>query len=130
VKVKLERTKPPAHHIGREFLENHPHSYRRAILQCLPFYRRHPGARIHRVRSGEIHYRRAGDQYMHTSFKFWCGSLGFLSANRPNASLLALAPEGEADIFCATCEGRAIGAGLDGARVINGRNVIFEPRKK
>lgn len=32
-------------------------------------------------------------------------------------------------IHCATCEGRAIGAGKDGARIIAGRTVLFSPRQ-
>lgn len=45
---------------------------------------------------------------------------------RKGGFLFEHAPEGE--VLCATCEGRAIGAGQDDSHQINGRMVRFAPR--
>jgi hypothetical protein len=62
----------------------------------------------------------------HTSIGFWCGSSGFFGEG--HGKLYDEIPKGE--VLCATCEGKAIGAGEDGARVINGRDVMYSPRKQ
>lgn len=103
-----------------------------AISFALPYYRSPYGQYIHRVRSGFIH-RRDG-LISHLSFSFWCGTTGFIEGDpkirigtKRYGDLFASIPEG--GILCATCEGRAIGAGMDGSPEINGRAVIFSPRK-
>lgn len=73
-----------------------------------------------------LHYNRESGEYSHTSLDFWCGNSGFLSADKPNARLLA--ESGQDDVHCAICEGKATGAGLNGAPVICGRVVKYAPR--
>lgn len=109
-------------HLDRRDLERGNVHYH--LTQALPFYRSKLGCLIHRVRSGRVHMR--GHQYSHTSITFWCGNSGFLGTNHPGALLYSEPPEGQ--FHCALCEGKATGAGLNGARVIAGRQVLFRPR--
>lgn len=96
------------------------------LTQALPFFRSKHGRYIHRVRSGSLHRIHAQP---HMSFDFWCGNCGTMGTDfskRGGGELFAVPPENA--VFCATCEGRAIGAGMDGARVIGGRTVLYSPR--
>lgn len=102
------------------------------VTKCLPFYRRGPLRLVHRVREAWLFYRQ--EKFSHMAVQFWCGNVGYMGGkpkrggrgdDRP--SLFAVAPEHA--MFCATCEGRAVGAGMDGARKINGRPVLFQPRE-
>lgn len=98
-----------------------PESSQIQLTASLPFFWSRSGTRVHRVRSAKMHFW-AGE-YKHTSFKMWCGQDGLTK----NGRLTADPPD---DLpYCATCEGRAIGAGQLGAREINGRAVIFTPRE-
>lgn len=99
------------------------------LTQSLPFYRKNLGL-VHRVRDGRV-YQKDDDTYSHTSIGFWCGNTGFLGldTHRKNGGYGALFAEPpEHAVHCATCEGRATGAGLNGARVICGRTVLYSPR--
>jgi hypothetical protein len=96
---------------------------------ALPFYRSFSGTLFHRVRSGRLH--KCGDDH-HISIHFWCGNGGFLNSRQTKSrrfgggELFAETPEKA--MHCALCEGKAIGAGCDGTRMINGRHVLFSPR--
>lgn len=84
---------------------------------------------MHRVRSGQHHYLHG--EYTHSSVKYWCGNNGFFGstgrmASTKNGEFFAEGPERA--VYCATCEGRAIGAGFDGTREINGRRVLYSPK--
>lgn len=116
MKIALER-KPLVNRVGVEIAKAQ-------ITHALPFYQRQPGAYIHRVRSGFLHKGYGGRP--HISLQFWCGNGGFLAHDRPNARLMADTPPQE--VHCAVCEGKATGAGLNGAPVICGRPVKFSPR--
>ena len=117
MKVKLLREKPASFQA--------PGHKTAPLTQALPFYRCDVGRLVHRIRSGGVHIIEG--KYTHTHFRFWCGNIGFSRGpKRPSVTLFAEAPYGA--IFCATCEGKAIGAGCDGAREINGRHVLFSPR--
>jgi hypothetical protein len=105
------------------------------VTKCLPFFRKGPLRMVHRVRSANLHYW--DGVLSHMSVEFWCGNLGvigYIKRSRrgyrrdDQPSLFAVAPDPA--VFCATCEGRAVGAGLDGAREINGRTVLFSPRER
>lgn len=95
------------------------------VVKSRPFYRSRAATRVHRVRMATMHY--FGGEYSHTSFKAWCGHVGFSSKRRRHNSLLLLDDQGDLPI-CATCEGRAVGAGALGEREIQGRAVIYTPR--
>lgn len=121
VKLILEKKRP------WEYLERNNHLTRHAITWALPFFRSRFGSVIHRVRSGQHHY--LSGQYTHSSVKYWCGNNGFFGSKnerQTKGEFFADAPDNS--IFCATCEGRAIGAGMDGTREINGRRVLFRPK--
>ena len=94
------------------------------MTASLPFWqsRERHGAYVHRVRSGVLHLY--DGKPSHAAFGLWCGMSGLSS----NGSILA-AP-GPHEVMCATCEGRAIGAGLVGAPIIAGRPVKFSPRAR
>jgi hypothetical protein len=95
----------------------------RPIRQALPYYKAVRGTYVHRVRSGQSHYRDGKLSHIHVDF--WCGGHGIPSAN---GELLASVEAG--DVLCATCEGRAVGAGMDGVAMINGRAVAYSPRRR
>ena len=117
---------------------NNPKTSLLALSESLPFFRKAFGSYVHRVRAAQIHIW--DGQYSHTVFYLWCGNNGLADRGSQvvstitgrtreryrNAELFAAPPENS--ILCATCEGRAIGAGLDGARIIGGRAVLFAPR--
>lgn len=99
------------------------------VTFAYPYFKTGMGAYTHRVRTAITHVNKAKGQNSHVSLSAWCGVVGFLS-EKPrarNANQFAEVPEHA--ILCATCEGRAIGAGMDGTREINSRSVIFSPRK-
>lgn len=89
---------------------------------ALPFYKSRKGVYVHRVRSMNQYWK--DGQFTHAAVEFWCGNNGHFGEK---GYLMATVPPGE--VCCATCEGRAIGAGMDGARQINGREVMFSPRR-
>ena len=92
------------------------------VSYALPFYKSNRGEYMHRVRSSIAHWR--DGKLLHISLHFWCDGDGFLHKGQ----MFANPPDDS--IYCAACEGKAIGAGEDGARIINGRNVKFSPRRK
>lgn len=114
-KIALER-KPLVNRYGAVLADG-------SITHALPFYQRKPGSYIHRVRSGFLH---KGCFSNHISLSFWCGTSGFISKKHPQARLMADTPPQE--VHCAVCEGKAVGAGLNGAPVICGRPVRYSPR--
>jgi hypothetical protein len=118
------------------------------LTMALPFYRslssggRAPvidGVRtryIHRVRSGRMYFRKSDEtgavEFSHTGLLMWCGSTGSIGAawrkGKPRGEMFAADNLPEKAVFCATCEGRAAGAGMCERREINGRFVMFQPR--
>lgn len=101
-----------------------PHFSSQPILKSLPYFRTQSGSYIHRVRYGTIHHYNG--QYTHFALKFWCGMTGLGSDKRKQARFYDVPPDGM--VVCATCEGRAIGAGLTESRMIAGKIVKFSPR--
>lgn len=83
------------------------------VLRLLPFAWKGPGRYVHRPRSATLH-----DGGTRLSVHAWCGQL----MHRP--TVLAEVPEG-AEV-CATCEGRAAGAG----QIDSGFDdpIVFRPR--
>lgn len=102
-----------------------------ALTKSLPFFRTRQGSYIHRVRSGTVHFW--NDVPEHTTFRLWCGQLGSIGVTnerryrKPGGSLFSDVPK--TATLCATCEGRAVGAGQLGSRMICGRIVKFSPRE-
>ena len=101
---------------------NAPGHVTKQAKRALPFYKSRRGVYVHRVRSMKQFWR--DGKFHHASVQFWCGNCGHLGEQ---GYLMSSVPEDE--VLCATCEGRAIGSGEDGARVINGRPVMFSPRR-
>lgn len=102
------------------------------LATALPFVRSRQGTYVHRVRSASLHTWTGGMFLPHTSFNLWCGNTVHTGGGKVGH------PHGEAELFatpparavlCATCEGRAVGAGLAGpVRRIGGRLVLYRPR--
>ena len=114
-KVKLiVKTDSPWHPEGRCI---------KGISYALPYYLSRQGKYFHRVRSANNHWH--DGNLSHTAVGFWCGNSGFIG---DKGKLYAKVPEG--GVLCATCEGRAIGAGLAGERTINGKKVMYSPTKQ
>lgn len=92
------------------------------IKQSLPYAESDAGHYTHRVRSAAI-YTMLGKQHM--GIRCWCG-MSLLISERKKGKLVAEPSIGRP--ICATCEGRAIGAGTDADHKINGRIVRYAPR--
>ena len=114
-KIKLEKEKDPFFQGG---------ILSKSVKYALPFYKSKQGYYHHRLRYSKNHWVRSTGEYSHTSVEMWCGQGGQVN----NGRLYAKLPEDS--VLCATCEGRAIGAGLDGVREINGRAVMYSPNRR
>ena len=93
------------------------------IAQSPPFVVSRIGRYVHRVRSAQLLVN--SESYL--AIRCWCG-YSILSSERKNGSRGRFLESPDDRPICATCEGRAIGAGLLGAREIAGRAVMFSPR--
>jgi len=99
------------------------------IKASLPFVKSSRGYYTHRVRSANSYiYTSSGLTYkageLHIAVQCWCG-MTLLISKRKFGKFLVEPPDGSP--VCATCEGRAIGAGKLGAREIAGRPVMYSP---
>lgn len=93
------------------------------VKAAQPFVESRSGRYSHRVRSAALHTV-CGKTHM--SVKCWCGMR--INISRQNPNMLTNEPEAGRPV-CATCEGRAIGAGQCGAREIAGREVMYQTRR-
>lgn len=93
------------------------------VTRSLPFYRTRykPSGYVHRVRSA---LRMESHGYVHLSIRLWCGSHGSVTRH---GELLADVPQSA--VACGTCEGRAVGAGMEAMSVIVRHPVKFSPRR-
>lgn len=89
-----------------------------------PFVASDAGEYVHRVRSVTVH---AMLGQAHMAVRCWCGMTQLVS-KRKKGRLLDFPPAGRP--MCATCEGRAIGAGKAGARKINDVDVRYKPNQQ
>ena len=104
---------------------------RARIKSSLPFVEAGKGEYTHRVRSATIYTVLNGNCFTptgttHIAAVCWCGQTILLSRKRK--SQFVVEPS-EGRPVCATCEGRATGAGQLGAAEIAGRAVKYAPRK-
>lgn len=88
--------------------------------KSLPFANARGGKYTHRVRHVTL-YACVGKG--HFAVRCWCG-YNVLVSEKSGGTFAAEQSERP---MCATCEGRAIGAGKLGAREINGKAVMFSP---
>ena len=93
------------------------------VKKSLPYAESSGGEYTHRVRSARLHNMTGYEP--HTSISCWCG-MSLLVGKRHKGGFVAEPTPGRP--MCATCEGRAIGAGVDGSHKINGRMARFQPR--
>lgn len=113
--IQLERHKPPSYKSAAVRMTN--------VKRALPFVASDAGEYIHRVRSAIV-YEVCGKAHMAVSC--WCG-MTLLVSKRKKGRMLSEPVAGRP--MCATCEGRAIGAGTTELRNINGLDVRYEPRR-
>lgn len=107
------------------------------IVRSLPYMQSKKGKLryVHRIRSGLLHltYSTAFDggrqvrlsetaENAWLTFRLWCGV-----SLTPGSLLLPEPPPG-ANV-CATCEGRAVGAGMPSSSIICRRPIIFRPHR-
>ncbi|VXA58252.1 conserved hypothetical protein [Acinetobacter proteolyticus] len=93
----------------------------KAIKKSVPFVEAKYGEYTHRVRHVTLI---TFQNKSHFSVKCWCGmSMNFGGSSKGQGMFVNEPSEGRP--MCATCEGRAIGAGLLGVREIAGREVRF-----
>lgn len=92
--------------------------------ESLPFAESNFGHYAHRVRYVTLHLSVGGSE-SHLAASCWCGQTVIIS-KRKHGRLIEAPTQGRP--VCATCEGRAIGSGQLGSRVIAGRDVLFRPK--
>lgn len=93
-----------------------------AVKKSLPFAESLRGEYTHRVRHVTLYVL---DGKSHFAVNCWCGmSMCFGGKNSKGMGGLYENPSAGRPM-CATCEGRAIGAGLLGSREIAGRPVMY-----
>lgn len=115
MKVRLKRPRWP---VWKGDIQN-----RYWARESLPFVESGQGTYTHRVRDLTLYD--FGDR-SHFAAGCWCG-MSLCLGGRRQRRLVATPSEGY--VVCATCEGRAIGAGQLGARVIAGKEVCYSPRR-
>lgn len=117
-KIKLHKSDNSAYHRLGHNVEH--------VEFLRPFFKsRHSGAKLfHRVKSANKHFSKGEKAVKHISLSFWCGGGGFLDRGRTYTNI----PDG--GVRCAVCEGKAIGAGVDGEKIINGERVSYSPRAR
>lgn len=93
------------------------------VKKSLPYAESSGGEYTHRVRSARLITLESFGTHM--AISCWCGQ-SLLIGKRHKSQFVAEPSFGRP--MCATCEGRAMGAGKDGSRKINGRMARFQPR--
>lgn len=101
------------------------------IPRALPFVESIVGEYTHRVRSAQSFTKISSSAFwregeIHVAAKCWCGMTMLLSARKKTRFVAEPSPGRP---ICATCEGRAIGAGMLGTPEIAGRPVKFSPQR-
>lgn len=108
------------------------------VKRALPYVRTTAGTYIHRLRSAQLWHQYEvtwwEGRQIRTSLlpvetrivpRTWCGvSVGSRRSGEPE--LFAVPPDGQP--VCATCEGRAVGAGMPSNVVLEARAILFRPR--
>ena len=95
------------------------------IKRALPYVESARGSYTHRVRNAALHHLEGWPP--HVSVSCWCGMSLNIGGRRTVGSKFVAVPSLGRPV-CATCEGRAIGAGLEDSHKINGRMVRFQPQ--
>lgn len=113
--VSLDAGKPDHHYASN--------IYTVRVKASLPFAESDSGWYTHRVRSAIL--IKLGDRPAHMAIRCWRG-MSLLISKRKHGRFVAEPSAGRP--VCATCEGRAIGAGQEDSHKINGRMVKFSPR--
>jgi len=90
--------------------------------KSMPFVESIQGTYTHRVRYVTMYNN---GKESHVAVNCWCGMSICISRRKPNR--LCSSPSNGRK-RCATCEGRAIGAGVVLPSVINGVDVVYSPR--
>jgi len=107
-------------------------SNHKRITRSLPFFERDGHGYVHVIRSGSMIYDDDGN-LRHTALHFWCGGHGFMHPDgkprRNQKPYRVLASLSAGRTVCATCMGRAIGAGQLPAANVKRPPAKFQPRE-
>jgi hypothetical protein len=93
------------------------------VSRAAPFVESGAGEYTHRTRQVTVHSLLGRT---HMAVRAWCGMTLLISPPKKKGRLVFTPGQGRP--ICATCDGRAIGAGLLGAREIAGREVMYRGR--
>lgn len=115
---KMISLNPSKQYLGKWKPEGMTHN---AIKKSLPFLESFRGYYAHRVKHVTM---QTFNGKSHFIVKVWCGASFCNGGNGKGQTYFIEQPTNNRPI-CATCEGRHIGAGMDGDRKINGRKVMY-----
>ena len=99
------------------------HITRIPVKRALPYIESVRGLYSHRVRNATMYVI---DGKTHMGVSCWCG-MSLCVGKKSTGQLVGQPSIGRP--ICATCEGRAIGAGQEASHKINGRLVKFTPQQ-
>ncbi|MEG1092855.1 MAG: hypothetical protein RSE38_16075 [Acinetobacter sp.] len=94
-----------------------------AIKRSLPFLESTRGLYAHRIKHVTM---QTFNGKSHFIVKVWCGTSFCTGGDGKGQTLFESSPTSGKPV-CATCEGRYIGSGQAGDRVINGNPVMYRP---
>jgi hypothetical protein len=136
MKIELQREKPSYAErqndwFGRQLRERLAKDM--PLTRSLPFFFSPQMSSVHRPRWATLRFR--GGAYRSISVSLWCGQINFIliaekettrRSYRAKNRFVESPPLGYP--VCGTCEGRAIGAGALGSRMIAGEMLVFTPQ--
>lgn len=101
------------------------------ITRCRPYWQGPKNGYVHRVRSASLYYGILEQTRTYTVVNLWCGSSGYVRSDsrgraRKTGGYLIDHVENHGPL-CATCEGRAVGAGFDSDFTSIAHPLIFSP---
>ena len=96
-----------------------------AVKKSLPFIESFRGCYAHRVKHVSVYTNTKGKS--HFIIKTWCGA-SFCNGSKDGKGQTYFSENPTQNRpICATCEGKFIGSGQSGERIINGRSVMYRP---
>ena len=96
----------------------------KAIKKSLPFIESIRGEYVHRVKHVSLYTSPKGNS--HFIVKTWCGASFCVGGGGKGQCIIIEKPSSFKPV-CACCEGKFVGSGQSGSRVINGNLVMYRP---
>ena len=101
-----------------------PYHTIKPVKKSLPFIESFRGYYAHRVKHVDMHTNYKNKS--HFAIKTWCGMSFNNGGGGKGQTFFTENPTNNKPI-CATCEGKFIGSGQGGDRIINGNKVMYQP---